>query len=363
MTKLFFTALVFLILDLSGCNLFKPSFSRKRINDIIPVKESSAFLAIVEEDTYDVNHKYKEVRYLIRIDSIGNVRTLAELDSGLYHTLIINDSIVINQSYSDSAIYAYNVNSSQNKLLMKGYKVRGISNNRCFIAIENYTTDTSYIYHLETDQALAFKRVGATNGLLMPFGEDQFLRGSPGMRSDEMFVEIFNLNTQPTDTIPYATYYFDFGTIKPESQKGNVVLVTTPMALNRFKNMIVRYHLRTRRVDTLFKGLYYSDVLPLSDSNYYLILGMTAQEYSELMEAQYQDWKQARDEGIYIDHAPPTGYWMVGDSKTNRVWKKDLTDFRPVVSTNGQYLLFYDNRSTDYQFRVISLKNLIIRSN
>ncbi|MFI5264658.1 MAG: hypothetical protein ACHQM6_09095 [Candidatus Kapaibacterium sp.] len=102
---------------------------------------------------------------------------------------------------------------------------------------------------------------------------------------------------------------------------------------------------------------YFNDEMIYLHSDYYLLKGFTSDEYDKVVK-QFEE----NTVGLYCSTGVrfPEGYWMIGNSKTNKIIKVGFRNYQAVVSSSGNHILFYQWSFQDNAFdmKVVSVKVL-----
>ncbi len=318
------------------------------------VPGSESFKATLYIDTLDPFYlTTKEV--IVRIDSNGTLQRIQNIDSIPKNSYYfdINDSTLLIESTDQSELSYYNIKDHSQKKLLSGYGHPALSNNKKYTALTtpDYSEDNYRIYRLESD---SLKLMGETSPyrIFYMYGDEQFLAYYIDEHNDITY--IINPDLTVADSF---SEHINYGVSQNlYSMAKNNALVFARSEGESPNTYVVRYNIKSHFKDTLFSGMYFSTIIGMNDSRYYLLQGKTVPEYHD---ENIQRSKKQVPPNTHIDFAPQRGYWIIGDSKTKKIKKIGYQDFQPIISSSGRHILFWKQDDSDFKIKVVSVKKLI----
>ena len=320
--------------------------------------QTESFSAIYYEWN-DASDKWKKVDTLalVCIDSNGNFFPIHSLDPSLrmQSFTVLNDTLLLSEccgDYGKTTISVYNVlTHSIKKLLDKSIITAVSSDHQYFACQRDNISSPSTIYQVKKGEIL--EKIKTPYHIHSAFGKNGFIA------EDRFFdYSIMRNDGNISDTIPK-----EFGNGYLEHGKNDRELINIPPRMTVYRgnpNPVISYNLDTKKKDTIFSDRIFFTAIALPNTDYYLLNGLFEQEWKDQLKAQMEAFKREHPNGGAIDDLnTPTGYWMIGNSKTKKIKKLDYKDLYPIPSASGRHILFYKQDDNDFQTKVVSVKELI----
>lgn len=332
---------------------------------ITPVQNSESFFAIRVIDTMKTGHGVRNE--FVRIDANGKLNIISLLDSSFFHTrsAFVNDSTLLYDSYRSHSIRLYNLNTHKQLDILKGYEVEAISRDgKHFVARDAYVRDQrKKSYRIQGDSAVEIGTLSYGNGIYFTFGDSGycFVDGTqfePGDVSPDT-LDIVGPNLNPIYRFPVFLTYDPYHNFTVNEEKSEMLFVCQFRPSRDDNNLVVRYNLLKERLDTLFQGMYFTRAFGLSYPNLYLLNGKTAEDLIEERKELWKYWDELEKKGATIFNTPPTGYWLIANSKTHKMKKIGLEGWWPTMSSTGKSILFTRRNSDtdDFSVKIVSLED------
>lgn len=332
---------------------------------ITPIENSESFHAIRVIDTMRTGHGSRNE--FVRIDPNGTLNLITLLDSSVSPkpAAFVNDNTLLYDSYRSHSIRLYNLNTHKQLDILKGYEVEAISRDgKHFVARDAYARDQlKKSYRIEGDSIVEVGSMTPENQIYFVFGDSGycFVDGTqfePEDVSPET-LDIVGPNLIPISKFPVFLTYNPYYNFTVDAEKSEMLFVCHLRPSKDDNKLVVRYSLSTRRLDTLFRGMYFTRAFGLSYPNLYLLNGKTAEDLIEERKELWEYWDELEKKGATIFNTPPTGYWLIANSKTQKMKKIGFEDWWPTMSSTGKSILFTRRNSDtdDFSIKIVSLED------
>lgn len=341
---------------------------------ITPVESSESFHAIRVIDTMTTGHGSRNE--FVRIDPNGTLNLITLLDSSVsptYGAAFVNDRTLVYDSYRNHSIRLYHLNTHKQVDLLPGYEIETISRDgKHFVARDVHQRDKRMkSFRIEGEGIVEVGSMSSENRIYFAYGDSGycFVDGRQFEPEDitPETLDIVGPKLIPIYKLPisltYSPYYLSLSNHRYQSfneEKYEMLGVYSPRPSDDENTVIIRYNLFTHKLDTLFQGLYFARAMALKQSDLYLVNGKTVNELVEERKKRVEEYDERIDpesseegqEGWLGPDVPRLGYWLIANSKTQKMKKIGFEDCLPTISSSGKTILFMKKNSDTHDFTI-----------